>query len=157
MGVDAVSESDTDPDLCCRVIRVSCDDAFPDGLEVAPKSATGSRDPARASLPRSGLGRGIRPARPKRPADVPGGAQGLVSIDPGWAVLFPGPASLRASLFPGPTYFRGRPRCGASLALRTGDGTAPRRAGLNAHRKVAHPAIQIAADTITGSNPEKAT
>jgi hypothetical protein len=58
-------------------VGVSCGDAVPEGLEAAHLRL----DPASGMV--------SRPALPECPAVVPGGAQGFVSGDRGWTVLFP--------------------------------------------------------------------
>jgi len=94
-GVEAVHEGDTDLDFGGLSVRVSCGDAFPECLEVEPVSATGSSEPARASLPRSGFGHGFRSSVSEtRSAVVSGGAQGVVAGSGRPAVLIPRPPVL---------------------------------------------------------------
>ena len=59
-GREAVHQGDADVDFGGLAVGISCADAFSEGLEAEPVSATGSSEPARASWLRSGFVRGIR-------------------------------------------------------------------------------------------------
>ena len=59
-GQEAVHKCDADPNFGSLAVGVTGSDAFCEGLEIEPVSATGSSEPARASLLLSSFGRSIR-------------------------------------------------------------------------------------------------
>ena len=83
--IETVDKCNADLDLGCLTVRVACCDAFAEGLEVGQVNATGSREPARSSLLRSGFGRDIQPlvSRPLVPdavfEDLVAGSRGRAS------------------------------------------------------------------------------
>ena len=81
-GIEAVDEGDADLDFCVLAFGVFCGDALTEGFE-APR--LGLDPPSRMV---SG------PALPECFAVMPGGTQGFVSGDRGWAILLPRPPIL---------------------------------------------------------------
>lgn len=75
-GREAVHECDTYPDFFGLAFGVSCRFAFSKDFQAAHLCI----DPAAGAV--------SRPALPDHPAIVPGGAQGFVLGDCGWAILF---------------------------------------------------------------------
>lgn len=68
--VEALVECDADLNFGGLAVRVSRGDAFAKGFEIEQVNATGSRDPARASLLLSGFGRGIRSSASRTPCHI---------------------------------------------------------------------------------------
>ena len=126
-----IYQGDADLDFGSLVVWVSRGDTLPKGLE-APHLCL---DPTSCVI--SG------PALPERPAIVPGGAQGIVSRNRRWAILFPRPPVLADG-----DDRRGLAvddgRVAAAGALRE-DGIAAEASDVISHLKIELPTTQLAA------------